>query len=154
MGQHRRSTDGTPRSPLSVLTPSPGDSHTDAMHESAQYSVQARSSGTFGRVLLSARNHHFVIDGPVSNGCPGEALTPVEQFLASVAACGVELIEVIARQESVPLRSADVRISTTSGRTKRDDHGVTTLENVAINVHLEGPDQAAAETLVEKFKGR
>ena len=124
------------------------------MNESAQYSVSARSSGTFGRVLLSARHHHFVIDGPVTNGCPGEALTPVEQFLSSVAACGVELIEVIAKQENIPLRSADVRISTTSGRIKRDDHAVTTLENVSIDVRLDGPDQAAGETLVEKFKGR
>ena len=124
------------------------------MNESAQYSIAARSSGTFGRVLLSARNHHFVIDGPVTNGCPGEALTPVEQFLASVAACGVELIEVIAKQENVPLRSADVRISTTSGRVRREGHGVTTLEAVSIDVRLDGPAQADAETLVEKFKGR
>lgn len=124
------------------------------MNEPAQYSVEARSSGTFGRVLLSARHHHFVIDGPVTNGCPGEALTPVEQFLSSVAACGVELIEVIARQESIPLRTANVRIATTAGRTKHDDPAVTTLQTVSIDVQLDGPDQAAAESLVEKFKGR
>ena len=64
----------------------------------AQYEVQARSTETFGRGLCSARNHHFVVDGPVQNGCPGEAITPAELFLAGVAACGVELVQVIARE--------------------------------------------------------
>ena len=60
--------------------------------------MQARSTDTFGRVLLSARDQHFVVDGPVQNGCPGEAVTPGEIFLAGVAACGVELVQVFARE--------------------------------------------------------
>ncbi len=63
----------------------------------AKYDVQALSTDIFGRVLCSARNHHFVVDGPVQNGCPGEAITPAEMFLGGVAACGVELMQVIAR---------------------------------------------------------
>jgi hypothetical protein len=35
------------------------------------YVVRAESTGTFGRVLLAARHHHVVVDGPVKNGCPG-----------------------------------------------------------------------------------
>ena len=50
-----------------------------------EYAAQAASTDTFGRVLTSARNHHFVVDGPVQNGCPGEAITPAELFLAGVA---------------------------------------------------------------------
>src|SRR4051794_12533685 len=61
-----------------------------------EYDVYARSTDTFGRVLCSARDHHFIVDGPVQNGCPGEAITPVEVFLSAVAACGVELIHVMA----------------------------------------------------------
>ena len=49
-----------------------------------EYSVQAASTDTFGRVLTSTRNHHLVVDGPVQNGCPGEAITPAELFLAGV----------------------------------------------------------------------
>jgi hypothetical protein len=49
-------------------------------------------------VLCTARDQHFVIDGPVQNGCPGEAVTPPEAFLTGVAACGVELVQVIARE--------------------------------------------------------
>ena len=49
------------------------------------YTVRARSTDTFGRVLAKARDHHFVIDGPVHNGCPGEAIAPTELFLGGVA---------------------------------------------------------------------
>src|SRR6185312_17291974 len=56
-----------------------------------EYDVAARSTDVFGRVACSARNHHFIVDGPVQNGCPGEEITPVEVFLTAIAACGVEL---------------------------------------------------------------
>src|SRR5437667_7783940 len=74
-----------------------------------RFSVEARSTDTFGRVLCSARDQHFVVDGPVQNGCPGEAITPAELFLAGVAACGVELLHVIARDSKVPL--VNVRVT-------------------------------------------
>ena len=61
-----------------------------------RYDVDARSTDTFGRVLCACRQHHFVVDGPVQNGCPGEAVTPAELFLSGVAACGVELLQGIA----------------------------------------------------------
>jgi organic hydroperoxide reductase OsmC/OhrA len=69
------------------------------------YEVHARTSPVFGRVMCGARNHHFVVDGPVGNGCPGEAPTPAEIFLSAVAACGTEVIQVIARDDGVPLES-------------------------------------------------
>ena len=64
------------------------------------YAVRARSTDTFGRVLCSARNHHLVVDGPVQNGCPGEAIAPAELFLAGVATCGVELVHAISGTSS------------------------------------------------------
>src|SRR5213593_550036 len=75
-----------------------------------QYAADARSTDTFGRVLCSARTNHFIVDGPVQNGCPGEAITPPEAFLAGVAACGIELLQVIGRETGVPVRSAHLRI--------------------------------------------
>jgi len=68
-----------------------------------EYAAQAASTYTVGRVLCSARNHHFVVDGPVQNGCPGEAINPAELFLSGVAACGVELVQVLAKSQAVPL---------------------------------------------------
>ena len=75
-----------------------------------RYSVQAGSTETFGRVLCSARTQHFVVDGPVQNGCPGEALSPAELFLAGVASCGVELVQVIAAEQNVPLQAVSATI--------------------------------------------
>src|SRR5438093_7983700 len=78
-----------------------------------RYSVGAVSSGTFGRVLVSARDQHLIVDGPVQNGCPGEAMGPAELFLSGIAACGVELIQVLAKQQHVPLRSVSAAIEAT-----------------------------------------
>ena len=64
--------------------------------ETRRYAVSARSTDTFGRVLCDCRDHHFVVDGPVQNGCPGEEVTPAELFLAGIASCGVELVQVFA----------------------------------------------------------
>ena len=54
--------------------------------EVRRYHAAGRSTDTFGRVLVSARDQHLIVDGPVQNGCPGEAITPAELFLGGVAA--------------------------------------------------------------------
>ena len=51
----------------------------------SDYDVSARSTDVFGWVLCGVRDHHFVIDGPVQNGCPGEEVTPVEGCQALLA---------------------------------------------------------------------
>ena len=117
-----------------------------------RYDVRAESSGTFGRVLCSARQQHFVVDGPVQNGCPGEALTPPEAFLAGVAACGVELIEVFARRDGVPLQRVDVTITATLDRSRPVRTDVTVLNTFAMDLRLEGPSAEQGEKLVAEFK--
>ena len=81
-----------------------------------EYEVRARSTDVFGRVLCSAREHHFIIDGPVQNECPGEEVTPPEAFLAGVAACGVELLHVIAKADGVPLGRVTATLNATVDR--------------------------------------
>jgi uncharacterized OsmC-like protein len=78
-----------------------------------QYEDKANSTETFGLVLCSARNHHFVTDGPAQSGCPVEALTPAELFLSGVAACGVELMQAIARDKHLPWQTAGIAITGT-----------------------------------------
>lgn len=118
------------------------------------YEAQARSSDTFGRVLASARNHHYVVDGPVHNGCPGEAVTPSEVFLSGVACCGVELIQVIARDQQVPLRSVHTTIVGTMDPAHPVRPDVTLFNRVDITFTLGGVSQEQAETLVGAFKKR
>ena len=124
------------------------------MSPTRAYAVSARSTETFGRVLWSCRDQHFVADGPVHNGCPGEAVTPAELFLAGIAACGVELVEVIAKAEDVPLAAASVEIA---GEIDPDDpvrSDVNVFNRVRLSFWLEGVTAEQAELLVDRFKKR
>ena len=127
-----------------------------AMNESTlrEYSLRAASTETFGRVLASARNHHFVVDGPVQNGCPGEALTPVELFLAGVATCGVELVGVMAKAESIALSHVTVDIQGTIDRSRPVRPDVSLLNAVRLQFRMKGVTQQQGDLLVEKFKSR
>src|SRR5271166_4448435 len=82
-----------------------------AQSDIRRYEARAASTDTFGRVMCSVREHHFVIDGPEQNGCPGEEITPGELFLSAVASCGVELIQVLAKSEGDPLQGIQVEIN-------------------------------------------
>ena len=119
-----------------------------------EYDVSAQSTPVFGRVLCNVRDHHFIVDGPVQNGCPGEEVTPVEVFLSAVAACGVELIHVIAQTENRPLGHVAVNIHGWSDRAKQTRSDVTTLNGVTLDFRLSGTDDANAAALVESFKRR
>ena len=114
------------------------------------YAAQARSTGTLGRMLCTARQHHFVSDGPATRGCPEEEVTPGELFLAGIAACGVELVEVFAREEGLPLRAARCHIE---GETGRSDSGLTLLEWVRLEFILDGVDEQQGAHLVGRFEG-
>ena len=118
------------------------------------YTVQARSTDTFGRVLCTARNHHFIVDGPVQNGCPGEAVNPGELFLAGVAACGVELLQVIAKEQQLAPKSITVEIEGTMDRSKPVRQDLTVFNAVEMHFHVGGVTQAQAADLVERFKRR
>ena len=118
------------------------------------YTVHARSTDTLGRVLCSSRNHHFIVDGPVQNGCPGEAITPAEMFLAAIAACGVELLQALAKEAAVALRSVRVEISGLLDRSKPVRPDVTVFNSVSLQFQLAGVTETQGGSLIERFKGR
>jgi uncharacterized OsmC-like protein len=122
--------------------------------EPRRYEISARSTDTFGRVLWRCRYQHFVADGPVKNGCPGEAVTPAELFLAGIATCGVELVEVIAKADGVPVRSvlAEVEGDLDPANPVRDD--VRVFNSVRLRFELAGVAEPRARELVEGFKRR
>ncbi len=124
-----------------------------AQGEVRGYKVGARSTDMFGRVLCNTRNHHFVVDGPVQNGCPGEAVTPAELFLAGIAACGVELVQAVARdQQLAPQVSVEIEgVLDRANPVRRD---LTVFNSVHLRFHLNGVTQAQGNGLIERFKGR
>lgn len=119
-----------------------------------EYQVRARSTDVFGRVMCSAREHHFIVDGPVQNECPGEEVTPPELFLSSVAACGVELLHVIAKDQGVPLTRVGVTIDGRVDRGNQPRKDVTVFNAVRLQFTLGGTDASRAAALVEAFKRR
>lgn len=125
-----------------------------AQSDIRQYEARAVSTETFGRVLCSARNHHFVVDGPVQNGCPGEEVTPAELFLSAVASCGVELVQMLAKSSAIPLQGIEVKIQGLMDRSKPVRSDVSLFNSVSLQFQMKGVTDGDARQLVEGFKGR
>jgi uncharacterized OsmC-like protein len=119
-----------------------------------RYEVSAHSTDVFGRVLCDCRQHHFVVDGPVHNGCPGEELTPAELFLGGIATCGVELLQVFAREEELPLEGVRVEIEGELDPDNPVRPDLTLFNRVQLAFRVHGLTQDEGEHLVERFKGR
>ncbi len=119
-----------------------------------EYQARAVSTDTFGRVIGSARDHHFIVDGPVQNGCPGEAITPAEVFLSGVAACGVELVQVLAKSESIPLREIAVDIHGMMDRSRPPRKDVSLFNSVSLRFRMKGVNEQQGRRLVDLFKSR
>jgi uncharacterized OsmC-like protein len=118
------------------------------------YVINGSSTNTPGRVLLSARDQHLVVDGPAGNGCPGEAIGPAELFLGGVASCGVELIQVLARQQNVPLTSIHCTIAGYRDPDAPPRQDVSLFNKVDIKFDLAGVSHEQGNDLVERFKRR
>jgi uncharacterized OsmC-like protein len=118
------------------------------------YTVYARSTDTFGRVQCNARNQHFIVDGPIQNGCPGEAITPAELFLAGIAACGVELVQVIARERELAPSRISVEIEGAIDRANPVRSDLSVFNYVHLRFRLAGVTRAQGNDLIERFKGR
>lgn len=123
-------------------------------NEVRSYAARAHSTDTHGRVLCAVRNHHFIVDGPVQNGAPGEEITPVELFLSAVAACGVELVQAFAKADSIPLRAIDVDMTGTLDRAHPVRSDVNVLNSARLRIHLTGVTAAQGAALIDRFKGR
>ena len=104
--------------------------------------------------MCSARNHHIVVDGPVQNDCPGEELTPAEVYLSAVAACGVELIHVIAKDQNAPLLCVAVLFFGFVVWANQARSDLTTFNSVQLDFTLWGVDQTQGTARVTGFQGR
>ena len=122
--------------------------------EIREYKAEARSSETAGRVLCQAREQHFVIDGPTWNGFPGEALSPGEAFLAGIAACGVELIEMFAADDGLEIGRIEIQIRGVIDRENPLREDLTLFNQVGMQIEIAGVSDEQARSLVEGFQRR
>ena len=118
------------------------------------YEAHAETTATFGRVAASVRHHALTVDGPVQNGCPGEAPTPGELFLLAAAACGAEVLQVLARDDGVPLEHVNVEVRGTIDPAQQPHSHVTVFSAVNLLITVRGPDPAQAAALVAGFQRR
>lgn len=121
--------------------------------EDHDYVVRGTSTATFGRVLVNARDQHLVVDGPIHNGCPGEAMTPVEVFLGGVVGCAVELVQAVARDRGIQLAEVKARMGATIDRAHAVRSDLTLFSSATLQFTFRGIGDEDAAALVKAFKG-
>jgi uncharacterized OsmC-like protein len=112
------------------------------------YKVRSYSSGTEGRALCSARQNHFVADGS-----GGEAVGAGELFLSGIAACAVNMVERVAKDEEIPVDWMDVSVE--SYRDPQKEAGERTVyDDIRVHVQIWGVDDDQGHHLVDVWKRR
>ena len=112
------------------------------------YAVRSYSSGTLGRAINNARNHHWIADDP-----GGDEVGAGELFLSGISACAVNMIERIANEESVPLDWMDVGVEAYRDPDAAQGE-LTVYEDVRIHLRMWGVSDADGENLTEIWKRR
>ncbi len=79
---------------------------------------------------------------------------PGELFLAGIASCAIELVEVLAQEEELPLQGAEVAVLGEIDPASQPRPAVTLFSSVALEFELRGVTQQQAEHLIERFKSR
>ena len=113
--------------------------------------VRSYSSGTPGRAICQARNHHWIADDAAYNGGPGEELGAGELFFSGLTACAVNMLERVAREEEIPLVRMDVSVEGIRD-TSIPSSGPAVYHQVSLNFELVGPNQAQGQELVDYYK--
>jgi len=107
--------------------------------------VRSYSSGVPGRALNQARMNHFVVDSSTNP----EAVSTVESFLAGVSACGVTMIEGLARADNLPLQRVEASIE--GVRLASESNA---FKEVNMRFELAGVSQEQADQLVQTYRDR
>ena len=71
-----------------------------------------------------------------------------------MAACGVELVQVLAKAQAVPLHGIAADISSIIDRSHPVRPDVSLFNSVRLNFRMKGVTEQQGRQLVEAFKGR
>lgn len=100
-----------------------------------------------GRCIASARGNHIVVDEPPHRGGAGEAITPSEMFLSGISACGVLMVQSLAKSGGVPLEQVEAAIEALRDRSNPSD-----FQSITIRFRMVGPTAEEAEQLVQGYR--
>ena len=110
--------------------------------------VRGYSSGTPGRAICNSRNHHLVADD-----VDGDELGAGELFLSGIAACAVNMVERVAKDEEIPVNWMDVSVAA-----YRDPDKVpgerSVYDDVRVHIQIWGVDDDQGQHLVDVWKQR
>ena len=115
---------------------------------SLTYQARTYSSGTVGRSICNARNHHWVSENP-----GGDALGAGELFCASMAACAVNMVERIAKTENRRLDSMEVNVAVYTDKDKPAGD-VSIYDAARVKFEMWGVSDDDARYLVKIWKQR
>jgi uncharacterized OsmC-like protein len=108
--------------------------------------IQTHATDVIGRFVVSAGRNHWVSDSRPAAGGPGEAVQAGQLLLASLASCGLGLIQSRAAELGVALVSSDVEAAF-----QRDMQDKTRYQWIRLVFTLGGVDAATAATLLAHF---
>src|SRR4051812_16195142 len=110
------------------------------------YRSRVYSTGTHGRAICNVRNHHFVAD---DGG--GDEVGAGEFFLSGIGACGVNMVERLAKKDGIPLHSMEVTVeSWRDPDVPPKEH--TLYDQMKVQFEMWGVQPAHAEALVKDWK--
>lgn len=110
--------------------------------------IQAGTTALTGRFIVSAGTNPFVSDTRVSAGGPGEAVQAGQLLLASLASCGLGLIQGRAAELGLPLGKAVVEAAFQRHATDK-----TRYAWIRLAFRLEGVTASQARKLLAHFTG-
>lgn len=112
------------------------------------YEARSYSMGIAGRSICNARNHHWVAENT-----GGEAVGAGELFCASIAACAVNMVEMIAKNEARPLAGMEVKVGAyRDSDTPPGD--VSLYDAVRVEFEMWGVSHEDAKFFVKAWKQR
>ena len=112
------------------------------------YEARSYSIGVPGRSVCNARNHHWAAE---NSG--GEAVGAGEMFCASIAACAVNMVETIAKNDARPLEAMNVNVAVYRDFDKTAGE-VSLYDAVRVDFEMWGVSQEDAKFFVKAWKQR
>ena len=112
------------------------------------YRARSYSTGTLGRAICNARNHHWVADDP-----GGDEIGAGELFFSGISACAVNMVERIASEEGRTLQWMDIGVEAYRDPDKAPGE-ITLYDAIRIRFEMWGVADDDAESLVKSWKQR
>ncbi len=117
--------------------------------------VFMQTSNQFGRMLVSARGNHFIVDSVPPLGHPSEEMNPLEAMLAALATCGLFIHETASIEQGYELTAASALDQADwDGRGLVGEPFSPHMQQIRVHLTLEGLEAEQIDFLEAEFMTR